>query len=173
MKNIKSIINSHNKKILNQDQETKNMCNCIIKNQCPFQNACLSTNIVYEAQIASTSNVNIKKTYLGITEGTFKKRYANHKKSFNHPKYRNETELSKDFWRIKEKNEVPTITWKTRKKCHQSSTPPTCNLCLNEKLEIITSKDDSLLNSRDELVSKCRHFNKFKLINSKKPSGIK
>ena len=42
-----------------------------------------------------------------------------------------------------------------------------CNLCLNEKLEIalIKSNDnESIINSRSELVSKCRHINKFTLM---------
>jgi len=40
----------------------------------------------------------------------------------------------------------------------------TCNLCLTEKLHINKqSNDPNLLNSRDELLTKCRHKNKFKL----------
>ena len=44
----------------------------------------------------------------------------------------------------------------------------TCDLCLNEKLEILNFKDrDKLLNKRSELISKCRHFNKYLLKNMK------
>ena len=32
-----------------------------------------------------------------------------------------------------------------------------CLLCLNEKLEIATYKEQNLLNKRNEVVSKCRH----------------
>ena len=38
-----------------------------------------------------------------------------------------------------------------------------CNLCLTEKLLIMKAAPNSLLNSRNEIVSKCRHSNKFKL----------
>ena len=41
-----------------------------------------------------------------------------------------------------------------------------CSLCLNEKFHIITSKK-KLLNKRSELVSTCRHVNKFLLKNYK------
>ena len=41
-----------------------------------------------------------------------------------------------------------------------------CNLCLTEKFHIITSKLP-LLNKRSELISKCRHVNKFLLSNYK------
>ena len=41
-----------------------------------------------------------------------------------------------------------------------------CNLCLTEKYHIITSTD-RLLNKRSELVSKCRHENKYYLMNVK------
>ena len=36
-------------------------------------------------------------------------------------------------------------------------------LCLNEKLEILEYEGDNILNKRSELVSKCRHRNKFML----------
>ena len=42
-----------------------------------------------------------------------------------------------------------------------------CYLCLAEKHEILTANDDALLNKRTELINKCRHKNKYKLINAK------
>ena len=38
-----------------------------------------------------------------------------------------------------------------------------CDLCLCEKLKIATANSASLLNKRDERVSKCRYMNKFTL----------
>ena len=38
-------------------------------------------------------------------------------------------------------------------------------MCLYEKLFIIENKGDSLLNQRNELISKSHHKNTFKLIN--------
>ena len=43
-----------------------------------------------------------------------------------------------------------------------------CMLCLHEKYEILNYPDqEELLNKRSELVSKCRHVNKFLLSNYK------
>ena len=39
------------------------------------------------------------------------------------------------------------------------------NLCLNEKLVIIDDPDKNLLSKRSEVISQCRHRNKFKLVN--------
>eukprot|EP00794_Sanderia_malayensis_P012498 gene12498-13784_t len=39
-----------------------------------------------------------------------------------------------------------------------------CNLCLNEKLEIALYEGENILNKRTELISKCRHVNKFSLL---------
>ena len=40
-----------------------------------------------------------------------------------------------------------------------------CHLCLTEKLYLVRAKKPSLLNKRTELISKCRHENKFYLAN--------
>ena len=41
-----------------------------------------------------------------------------------------------------------------------------CDLCLTEKLMIITANPGRILNKRSELISKCRHENKFYLRNN-------
>ena len=38
-----------------------------------------------------------------------------------------------------------------------------CYLCLNEKLKIATYRGNNLLNKKTELISKCRHQNKYTL----------
>ena len=42
-----------------------------------------------------------------------------------------------------------------------------CDLCLAEKVAIARYKGDGLLNKRTELLSKCRHRNKFIIANVK------
>ena len=140
-------------------------CNCINKFTCPLNNNCLIENIVYQATITSNESNYEPKFYIGISESTFKKRFANHKKSFNIKKYEKDTELSKEYWKIKEKNYTPLVTWKIIKKCSPYN-PNTkrCHLCLNEKLEIAQFQNNTLLNKRSELVSKCRHETKYTLI---------
>ena len=38
-----------------------------------------------------------------------------------------------------------------------------CELCLTEKMAIVKADPESVLNTHDEFVSKCRHLNKFTL----------
>ena len=45
-----------------------------------------------------------QKCYLGSCETTSKDRFENHKKSFNHVKHKNDTELSKKFREINKCN---------------------------------------------------------------------
>ena len=51
MQNIKSVISNHNMKVLNNTAEIQEGCNCRNKNNCSLDRKCLTTNIIYEAQI--------------------------------------------------------------------------------------------------------------------------
>jgi len=99
MPSMKHIIASQNKSNLknNPDPVPSQKCNCQIKNNCPLNGHCLQSNVVYEAQVKTENSV---KSYIGLCEGTFKLRYSNRKKSINHKKYINETELSKYIWQL-------------------------------------------------------------------------
>ena len=107
---------------------------------------------------------NYTKLYKGICETTFKKRYANQKKSFNVPTYKNDTKLSTEYLALKTKQLNPKVLWQIKRR-YNSYNPISrrCNLCLNEKLEILDDQDKNLLNKRSEIISHCRHQNKFKL----------
>ena len=50
-----------------------------------------------------------EKIYYGTSEGTFRQRYENHKKSFNHEKHRKDIELSKEYWKLKEIKAQPQV----------------------------------------------------------------
>ena len=166
MPNLKSLINSHNKTIIhntteNQIEERK--CNCVNKTKCPLNQECLATNCLYKATIKSRNESGIK-IYFGISSTKFKSRYANHIKSFRTEKYKTETELSNEFWRIKEKGETPVVTWEiVQRYPTYNPTSKKCLLCLNEKLTIATYGEGNMLNKRTELISKCRHQNRFLL----------
>ena len=106
--------------------------------------------------------------YIGLCEPIFKSRYGTHKTSFNHPSHRDETELSKHVWKLKEKGIRHTIKFSVLLQCApRRAGANTCNLCLWEKLFIMEAGEGAL-NQRDELLSKCRHINKFLLNNTKK-----
>ena len=103
-------------------------------------------------------------SYFGSTERSFKKRYSEHKSSIkNRPK--NHTTLSSYIWKLKDKNTPFTIEWSIKSKGHAfSSGGKVCDLCLTEKLIILTENQHSMLNKRDELLETCRHRRKHLLI---------
>ena len=110
-----------------------------------------------------------KRPYIGITQCPWKGRYNVHTHSFRNEKRKNDTELSKYIWKVKQQNENYDLEWSILKQIPSySNKTKKCDLCLHEKLEIITYKDkDILLNKNNELISKCRHQNKFLLKNYK------
>ena len=162
--NIGHIIRGHNKQILeksinsNQPSSTKN-CNCRAKASCPLNGECLSKSIVYNAKITIEGN---ELNYIGHTENDFKSRFRNHTTSFNNQKYRNATALSKKIWELKEKGINHNITWSIieKSKAYQGGSRY-CNLCLSEKFHILSSSN--IINKKSELLSKCRHEQKFLL----------
>ena len=84
----------------------------------------------------------------------------------------NATELSKRVWEIQLRYFVPKIKWSIIDHARPLANGlGRCNLCLTEKYHIIMS-NAALLNKRSELVSKCRHENKFLLMNCKVPPDI-
>ena len=53
MPNIKSAINSHNRKVFHARVNNQGRpCNCINKTDCPLQEKCLSKNTLHEADIS-------------------------------------------------------------------------------------------------------------------------
>ena len=173
MKNMSSIISSHNSKILNEDPQNNlhDKCNCRNSVDCPLDGNCLVESIVYKAAV-STTNVPTK-YYYGMAEGDFKQRWRDHKTSFTHPNYRSKTVLSNYVWTLKETQKIPLeqidIKWSIdRKSCKYMCGTRRCDLCISEKLSILNADPTSLLNSRDEIVSFCRHMSKFKYKNVKK-----
>ena len=101
------------------------------------------------------------RTYIGVTGDNFKTRYRNHCKSLNNRKYKNETELSKHVWNLKDNKCEYTIAWDIIRQIPTRGTGPRkCRLCLEEKLLILKGRRKNILNKRSELFNKCRHVNK-------------
>ena len=166
MPNMNTIINSHNNKIINPPTPPTNQrtCNCMRKDLCPMNQNCLASNVVYEATITSDLPNYGEKKYIGLCETAFKKRYASHKTSFVHQKYKGSTTLSMESWRIKEQNGNPNISWKILQTSRSFSPESvSCQLCQEEKYQIAIYPENNLLNKRTEIVAKCRHMNKFYL----------
>ena len=107
-----------------------------------------------------------------MTEHTFKTRYNDQKLSFNHPKHIHDTVLSKYIWDQKDNGTSYTIKWSIIKRANPYHVHPLrCNLCLSEKLCILSADKSTLLNKRSELITKCRHEIKFYAANQKQDSS--
>ena len=91
---------------------------------------CLASSILYQATIKCNHSKYKQKRYKGICETTFKKRYVNHKKSFNLIKSKNDTTLSIESWNLKQEHQAPKLTWEIKRlyKAY-NSTLKKCNLC--------------------------------------------
>ena len=83
-----------------------------------------------------------------------------------------ETALSQRVWELREAGAPePTITWSINSKSwpYRCGTR-VCDLCLSEKLAILRVPEkfpeEVPLNKRSELMNKCRHSRKYKLINA-------
>ena len=164
---MESIISAHNKNLIkpNTEDPSQNLCNCSKKAECPLDNQCLAKGIVYQATVTSGNNERVQ-TYVGLTDTTFKARLANHKQSFIKEKQRNQTELSKHIWHLKEEGANYQVTWKILGKVRAyTNITKTCNLCNLEKFFIICRNDLASLNKRSELISTCRHARKFLIKN--------
>ena len=116
MASLKSVINIYKEVIM--EKKTKAVrCNCINKPDCPLSNQCEIANIIYTAKITSNLRNYHEKIYHETNEGTFKQRYGKHKKSVNHEKRRANTELSKEYWRLKELKAKPHVKFYILKRC--------------------------------------------------------
>ena len=168
---IKAKINQHNKKLLEKDpievsSISARMCNCPKDTECPLNKFCLDKDVFYTGELTSNLNNYRTRIYKGICSTTFKERLGNHRKAFKHEKYKADSEISKEIWRIKRKGGEYHVKWK-KVKNYTSYKPERkrCNLCDNEKLEIALHKEENLLNQKNEIISRCRHRFKYKLAN--------
>ena len=79
---------------------TTKKCHSRKKEECPLEGKCRSENVVHVCVTTVTGHT--RRTYLGTSDGSFK-RYYNHKMSFTNKSHANNTSLSKYVWEIKEK----------------------------------------------------------------------
>ena len=74
--NLKTIINGHNKKLLDSNDQPDLKCNCRVTSACPVEGKCQTKNVIYRASVISD---NIEKYYVGSTSRSFKKDIKNTK----------------------------------------------------------------------------------------------
>ena len=139
-------------------------CNCRKKPECPLEGKCLQANVVYQASVTTETT---NESYVGLATN-FKDRYRNHMTSFRYANRRNETELSKLIWTLKDARKPFRVQWKVLATCKPyDNMSKKCNLCLKEIFFIICRNDLCTLNKRNELASSCPHRNRFTLKNFK------
>ena len=109
--------------------------------------------MVYKATIQAGGEEYL---YIGSSQD-FKERYYNHKASFRNEEKQNATSLSKFVWENNMGPE-PNIKWDivTKGQIYQRG-QRYCDLCLSEKISVLTCSEPGLLNNNDELISKCKH----------------
>ena len=112
--NTSKIIDDHNQKLMNNldwnnNDKSKQSCNCKIKKKWPQRNKCNLNNIIHQANISTEENESNEKIYIGITNLNWKFRYNNHLQSFKNSACKDQTALSKYCWYLK-KNKKKTRT---------------------------------------------------------------
>ena len=106
MPNVASIINAHNKKILNENiaKTTYESCNYRVKASCSLDGNCLQSSLIYTCKAATPKITNDYFHQIGLTENTFKDRLYKHKNSFRYDSKKNATELFNFVWENKYRN---------------------------------------------------------------------
>ena len=134
------------------------------RNECPLRGDCKERNIVYGAEIC-TGEGNENAIYFGLTSTSFIERYRNHLHSFKNQNLRKSTELSKFIWTLKDKGTQYEIKWDiVRNASPYSPGGKFCYLCTSEAIAIgYYQGENKLVNGRDEVLSRCRHRDKWKL----------
>ena len=109
--------------------------------------------MIYQAKV-----IDKKAEYIGMTTTSFKQRFANHKKSFKHQDYQNETALSSFIW-DKNLNPTPNIQWKILKKTSKYQPgQKACQICVSEKYFIIKGLlKPKNINKKTDIASQCVH----------------
>ena len=171
--NIETIIKNHNKKITNDNKNSEDeTCNCRDKEKCPLKGGlCRAKNVIYQATIKTS---NESKSYIGLSANPLKRRVAVHRTTINskpedrnYLQYKQATELSKYIHKLKSENKKYEITWNIiERECQPRPRIETCRLCLKEAL-LILQADKNCINKRSEVMSSCRHRNRFLLYNWK------
>ena len=133
----------------------------------------LSSSIVYRAEVTSDNNTKISLMITERQRASLKPDTTTTLNPSGIKKYCSETELSRHIWSLKDNNINYMLRWAIGSfaspyKCGSKR----CDLCLTEKLYIIKADTRHLLNKRNELISKCRHKNKYLLLNLKQHAPL-
>ena len=151
---IGSMLSQHNKKLLGEGEEMFR-CRCQDKSSCPLPGRCTTDKLVYRATVTSDNST---ETYVGMTANKFKDRFSKHKWDFKHRPENGATKLADHIWKLQDNAEEFKIEWEIVKRANPfSPVSRKCNLCIEEKYQILFNPGQASLNSRLELFASCRH----------------
>ena len=126
-----------------------------------MEGKCESKGVVYQATVSYQGKC---EKYVGLTERSFLARHTEHYRNFQNRNPKNSTVLSRKIWDLEDRNVNFEIKWKILQniKPYKPGSGE-CRLCLTEIYIIIFQPSEATLNSKNEIMGKCRHTNKFKL----------
>ena len=162
----KRLAKLNTKKLSVAQVQVPNEGDCRCRQECPVDGECKDSNLIYSASVSSMENGQEKVgKYYGQTSTTFISRYRNHMHSFKNKKLEKATELSKYIWNLKENKIKFEIFWKIERKANPYQPGGIfCHLCTSEAIAIgFHQGNECLINSKDEILSRCRHRDKWKL----------
>ena len=137
MQNMSKLYKGYNGKITFSPCNQLTLCDCGVKEECSMDGKCQTMDAVYECHVTSPEP---QKNYFGLTEGKWKKRFYNQKKSFNQKLHSHETTLSNYVWHLKKTLDITHNLKRlvVRYATLYSNISTKSLLCLYEKLVFIT-----------------------------------
>ena len=126
MRNMTSILKSHNKKIV-AENEKQYQCNCRNRDECPLENKYLTPQIMYETHVIT---LNTSRNFsVALSDTPFQEHYSNHKRDFTNRHYVKSIELSKYIWNLQESGKEFTIHWENLSHIKGMTKRGYCSLC--------------------------------------------
>ena len=105
---ISSVIKQHNYKALSTTENLDQLCDCRNKENCPLDDKCLQTCIIYKADGITNKDSH---TYYGASAGELKSRYTSDTNSFRQRHHRQDAELLKHIWKLQDKGIKFNVKW--------------------------------------------------------------
>ena len=127
----------------------------------PLGGACETQNVIYRADV---TNVPDPMHYYGATSTKFISRWRVHQQSLTHRDCNTGTALSSKVWELRDSGHKPVIKFNLVKTAKSAMAQvDSCRLCNEEKKIILFDNSVNLINTREEIYSRCRHRARWKV----------
>ena len=128
---------------------------------CPLGGACETQNVIYRADI---SNIPDNMHYYGASSTKFISRWRVHQQSLQDRNHVTGTALSSKVWELRNAGYTPEVKFSLVKTARSAlAQADSCKLCIEEKKIILYDKSKHLINTREEIFSRCRHRARWKV----------